>query len=144
VLSNKIYENSCRWNKLSKLDLFKMISCCLLLSWIAFTCSLMHQMARIYACVCPKLSAVQSREAGPIDTTYALLFDCDGVIAETEELHRTAYNKAFEKYGLVIANGQPVIWDPDYCEILDFPSSASMFVSQMTACKTLWVGENRR
>ncbi len=24
---------------------------------------------------------------------YAVLFDCDGVIVETEELHRLAYNK---------------------------------------------------
>jgi hypothetical protein len=26
------------------------------------------------------------------DPKFALLFDCDGVIVETEELHRLAYN----------------------------------------------------
>jgi hypothetical protein len=40
---------------------------------------------------------------------YALLFDCDGVILETEELHRRAYNAAFQEFGLTIA-GKPVEW----------------------------------
>jgi hypothetical protein len=40
---------------------------------------------------------------------YALLFDCDGVILETEELHRLAYNAAFQEFGLTI-NGEPVNW----------------------------------
>ena len=35
---------------------------------------------------------------------YALLFDCDGVIVETEEMHRVAYNAAFTKYGLKLAS----------------------------------------
>ena len=30
----------------------------------------------------------------------ALLFDCDGVLVETEELHRLAYNEAFAAFGL--------------------------------------------
>ena len=40
---------------------------------------------------------------------HALLFDCDGVILETEELHRLAYNAAFDAFGLTI-DGQPVNW----------------------------------
>jgi phosphoglycolate phosphatase-like HAD superfamily hydrolase len=40
---------------------------------------------------------------------YALLFDCDGVILETEELHRLAYNKAFQEFGLTI-DGLRVEW----------------------------------
>ena len=40
---------------------------------------------------------------------YALLFDCDGVILETEELHRVAYNAAFQKFNLMIDN-EPVVW----------------------------------
>jgi hypothetical protein len=40
---------------------------------------------------------------------YCLLFDCDGVILETEELHRVAYNAAFRKFGLTIDN-VPVEW----------------------------------
>ena len=41
---------------------------------------------------------------------FALLFDCDGVILETEELHRRAYNTAFEEFNLTI-DGTPVVWD---------------------------------
>jgi len=40
---------------------------------------------------------------------FALLFDCDGVILETEELHRLAYNEAFREFDLTI-NGEPVVW----------------------------------
>lgn len=41
---------------------------------------------------------------------YALLFDCDGVILETEELHRLAYNQAFQEFNLTV-QGQPVVWE---------------------------------
>jgi hypothetical protein len=45
-----------------------------------------------------------------VDTIeFALLFDCDGVILETEEYHRLAYNEAFRKFQLTI-DGQPVEW----------------------------------
>ena len=44
---------------------------------------------------------------------YALLFDCDGVILETEEFHRLAYNAAFENAGLTI-DGEPVVWSVEY------------------------------
>jgi hypothetical protein len=40
---------------------------------------------------------------------FALLFDCDGVILETEELHRVAYNAAFQQFDLKIDN-EPVVW----------------------------------
>ena len=50
--------------------------------------------------------------------TFALLFDCDGVIVETEELHRLAYNKAFQKFGLKLPNGKDVEWDVAYYDIL--------------------------
>jgi len=43
----------------------------------------------------------------------ALLFDCDGVLVETEELHRLAYNAAFEEFGIE-TNGEPVVWSKDY------------------------------
>jgi HAD superfamily hydrolase (TIGR01509 family) len=48
---------------------------------------------------------------------YALLFDCDGVILETEELHRIAYNKAFEYYNCTI-NNEPIVWSVEYYDIL--------------------------
>uniref|UniRef100_A0A7S2KE82 Uncharacterized protein n=1 Tax=Leptocylindrus danicus TaxID=163516 RepID=A0A7S2KE82_9STRA len=48
---------------------------------------------------------------------YALIFDCDGVIIETEELHRLAYNAAF-KAADVQVNGEPVEWSVEYYDIL--------------------------
>jgi HAD superfamily hydrolase (TIGR01509 family) len=37
----------------------------------------------------------------PDRARFALLFDVDGTIAETEELHRQAFNRAFADFGLV-------------------------------------------
>ena len=51
------------------------------------------------------------------DAKFALLFDCDGVIVLTEELHRVAYNGAFEAFDLKV-NGDPVVWDVQYYDIL--------------------------
>ena len=48
---------------------------------------------------------------------YALLFDCDGVIIETEELHRLAYNAAFKEFNLRIVD-EPVEWTVAYYDIL--------------------------
>jgi len=45
---------------------------------------------------------------------FALLFDCDGVIVETEELHRLAYNAAFDAFQLRLGDA-PVVWDVEYC-----------------------------
>jgi len=49
---------------------------------------------------------------------WALLFDCDGVIVETEELHRQAYNAAFSKFGLKLSDGKPVEWTVEYYDVL--------------------------
>ena len=49
--------------------------------------------------------------------TAALLFDCDGVLVETEELHRTAYNEAFSAFGLTVG-GEPVVWTVEYYDKL--------------------------
>jgi len=51
------------------------------------------------------------------DFEYALIFDCDGVIIETEELHRLAYNAAFDAAKLTI-DGSPVEWSVEYYDIL--------------------------
>jgi|TARA_B110000003_G_scaffold230903_1_gene233248 HAD superfamily hydrolase (TIGR01509 family) len=48
---------------------------------------------------------------------FALLFDCDGVIVETEELHRLAYNGAFEAFDLKI-DGERVEWVVKYYDVL--------------------------
>ena len=49
---------------------------------------------------------------------FALLFDCDGVIVETEELHRKAYNASFKHFGLVIPGKGKVEWSVEYYDIL--------------------------
>ena len=38
---------------------------------------------------------------------------CDGVIVETEELHRKAYCAAFSDFECTI-NGQPLVWTVEY------------------------------
>jgi len=65
---------------------------------------------------------LQARAADkPVSTKrpfkVALLFDCDGVIVETEELHRKAYNAAFTAFNLTI-DGEPVQWSTDYYDVL--------------------------
>eukprot|EP00199_Chlamydomonas_sp_CCMP681_P006944 CAMPEP_0119103076 /NCGR_PEP_ID=MMETSP1180-20130426/1620_1 /TAXON_ID=3052 ORGANISM="Chlamydomonas cf sp, Strain CCMP681" /NCGR_SAMPLE_ID=MMETSP1180 /ASSEMBLY_ACC=CAM_ASM_000741 /LENGTH=264 /DNA_ID=CAMNT_0007087505 /DNA_START=156 /DNA_END=950 /DNA_ORIENTATION=+ len=47
----------------------------------------------------------------------ALIFDCDGVILESEELHRKAYNKAWENFDLII-DGKPVEWSEDFYDMI--------------------------
>uniref|UniRef100_A0A7S4FAW9 Uncharacterized protein n=1 Tax=Chrysotila carterae TaxID=13221 RepID=A0A7S4FAW9_CHRCT len=65
----------------------------------------------------PSRSLSQPCCCAPVSFKGALLFDCDGVLVETEELHRTAYNKAFEEFGLTI-NGEPVVWSVSYYDKL--------------------------
>ena len=44
----------------------------------------------------------------------ALIFDVDGTLAETEELHRQAFNEAFAAHGL------PIVWDQSlYVRLLE-------------------------
>ena len=62
------------------------------------------------------------------DTTFALLFDCDGVIIETEELHRLAYNAAFKHTSLqtqtliraltVYCSLKLIVWLPHGCPLV--------------------------
>ncbi len=52
---------------------------------------------------------------------FALLFDCDGVILETEHLHLDAYNDAFKLFKLTKVCGdmsEPVEWSVGYYDIL--------------------------
>lgn len=41
------------------------------------------------------------------------VYSCDGVICDTEALHRQAYNAAFQAFGLTI-DGQAVDWTVEY------------------------------
>ena len=77
--------------------------------------------ARAAAAAPAVTNAAVAAVAGKVDKSsaeWALLFDCDGVIVETEELHRQAYNAAFSKFGLKLPNGQPVEWTVDYYDVL--------------------------
>lgn len=51
------------------------------------------------------------------DAKFAILFDCDGVIVETEELHRLAYNKSFAESALEV-DGEQVEWVVEYYDVL--------------------------
>ncbi|MEW5300225.1 MAG: hypothetical protein WDW36_003170 [Sanguina aurantia] len=49
----------------------------------------------------------------------ALIFDCDGVILESEELHRLAYNAAFAHFDVVVENEFGVAeWSQTYYDVL--------------------------
>ncbi|KAG5534258.1 hypothetical protein RHGRI_022394 [Rhododendron griersonianum] len=51
----------------------------------------------------------------------ALIFDCDGVILESEHLHRQAYNDAFSHFDVRCpssATSQPLNWDSDFYDEL--------------------------
>lgn len=65
----------------------------------------------------PQPAAGKSRTSVTSNPKFALLFDCDGVIVLTEELHRLAYNGAFQDFNLLIDN-TPVDWDVAYYDIL--------------------------
>ena len=49
---------------------------------------------------------------------FALLFDCDGVLVETEELHRLAYNASFAHFGVQLEPGVQMEWTPSYYDVL--------------------------
>jgi len=68
-----------------------------------------------------KNATALTTRAGPGNSKnqkFALLFDCDGVLVETEELHRLAYNKSFEHFGLQIETGTQMEWVPSYYDVL--------------------------
>lgn len=46
-----------------------------------------------------------------------MIFDCDGVILESEDLHRRAYNAAFANFSLE-CNGTPVVWSEEFYDEL--------------------------
>ncbi|CAD6259103.1 unnamed protein product [Miscanthus lutarioriparius] len=50
----------------------------------------------------------------------ALIFDCDGVILESEHLHRQAYNDAFANFGVRCppASADPLYWDAAFYDDL--------------------------
>ncbi|CAO2207090.1 unnamed protein product [Urochloa humidicola] len=67
----------------------------------------------------PRLVAV-SAAASPAPSLDALIFDCDGVILESENLHRQAYNDAFAHFGVRCppASADPLYWDEAFYDEL--------------------------
>lgn len=61
--------------------------------------------------------AAPSCAASSFDNLDALIFDCDGVILESEDLHREAYNQAFAHFGVAI-DGEPVVWTEEFYDVL--------------------------
>ncbi|KAF7847009.1 hypothetical protein BT93_L3461 [Corymbia citriodora subsp. variegata] len=56
--------------------------------------------------------------AAPVSCALrALIFDCDGVILESEHLHRQAYNDAFAHFG-VCCSDQPLNWGLEFYDEL--------------------------
>lgn len=51
---------------------------------------------------------------------HALIFDCDGVILESEHLHRQAYNDAFAHFDVKCPpfSSEPLYWDVDFYDEL--------------------------
>jgi HAD superfamily hydrolase (TIGR01509 family) len=47
----------------------------------------------------------------------AVIFDCDGVIVESEDLHRRAYNAAFEHFDIKV-DGKLAVWDEEFYDDL--------------------------
>ena len=72
---------------------------------------------------------------------FALLFDCDGVILETEELHRLAYNKAFKDFDLTI-DDEPVEWSVEYYDVLENSIGGGKPKMFSTSSKQ-WVGNSQ-
>jgi hypothetical protein len=58
----------------------------------------------------PSSGSAQQTGSNTVNPRFALLFDCDGVIVETEELHRKAYNASFKHFGLTIPASGKVEW----------------------------------
>uniref|UniRef100_A0A0E0QKH2 Haloacid dehalogenase-like hydrolase domain-containing protein n=1 Tax=Oryza rufipogon TaxID=4529 RepID=A0A0E0QKH2_ORYRU len=67
------------------------------------------------------VACASAASAGSLD---ALIFDCDGVILESEHLHRQAYNDAFAHFGVscepasAAATDAPLYWDEAFYDDL--------------------------
>ncbi|PSC76200.1 haloacid dehalogenase-like hydrolase domain-containing protein [Micractinium conductrix] len=64
--------------------------------------------------------AVRAAASAAATGLQALIFDCDGVIVESEEIHRLAYNAAFAQFDVRCPNnpGSPVVWSVEYYDQL--------------------------
>ncbi|KAL9461020.1 hypothetical protein AB3S75_004089 [Citrus x aurantiifolia] len=60
------------------------------------------------------------RVSASSQSLQALIFDCDGVIIESEHLHRQAYNDAFSHFNVRCdpSSQQSLNWDPEFYDVL--------------------------
>lgn len=65
----------------------------------------------------PRISSIATRASNlPID---ALIFDCDGVIVESEDIHREAYNAAFNQFDIRCPNDtNTLVWTEEFYDML--------------------------
>ncbi|KAL5982233.1 hypothetical protein ACLOJK_016304 [Asimina triloba] len=65
-------------------------------------------------------ASVSASSKTPSSPLHALIFDCDGVILESEHLHRTAYNDAFKHFDVRCPPSapQPLNWDLEFYDEL--------------------------
>ncbi|KAH0453669.1 hypothetical protein IEQ34_017993 [Dendrobium chrysotoxum] len=58
--------------------------------------------------------------ASTTSSLQALIFDCDGVILESEHLHRQAYNEAFAHFSVrcPVSSPKPLYWGSDFYDEL--------------------------
>nr|XP_043606272.1 haloacid dehalogenase-like hydrolase domain-containing protein At4g39970 isoform X2 [Erigeron canadensis] len=66
-----------------------------------------------------RMSSSSSSSTRTFAAMEALIFDCDGVILESEDLHRQAYNFAFQHFNVCCpSQPQPLNWDVHFYDIL--------------------------
>lgn len=65
-----------------------------------------------------RVFSVSASSSSP--SLQALIFDCDGVILESEHLHRQAYNDAFVHFNVRCnsSSPEPLNWDIEFYDVL--------------------------
>jgi hypothetical protein len=71
----------------------------------------------------------RQRSAAAKAELKCLVFDCDGVILESEDLHRRAYNAAFENFSVKCKDKQ-VVWDEEFYDILQNTGTSPSLTAQ--------------
>lgn len=82
-----------------------------------------HHSTCLHRLITPSLRrsrSIVTCAAAASSPIHALIFDCDGVILESEHLHRQAYNDAFAHFGVRCPpfSSEPLSWDPDFYDEL--------------------------
>ncbi|PIA52091.1 hypothetical protein AQUCO_01000164v1 [Aquilegia coerulea] len=67
-----------------------------------------------------KSFSISASSSSTNSALQALIFDCDGVILESEHLHRQAYNDAFAHFNVrcSCSTSEPLNWSSDFYDVL--------------------------